>query len=325
MQQKSTQEMPDFIIRSTLGVSLSVILLMIPFSIISIIQDRYLIATLIMLMLLACGTNVWLGCKDQYHNKINLLGILVTAITAAISLYQLEVIASYWSLLLVIALYLILPLKQAWIVNIVFVSVIVPIAWHVLEQGIVLRFFSVLIGTSLFAFTSTHEIYKQYYLLKEQSITDNLTGLYNRSTLQSSLENALHQSDRSNTDMAILMIDIDHFKTINDQFGHDVGDTVLKKTGAFLKQSFRASDSVFRIGGEEFMALIYNSDKTDAIRVAEKLRKEFLQLPLISGHTISISIGVASLQAEMDWKQWMKLGDENLYKAKDNGRNQVVS
>jgi diguanylate cyclase (GGDEF)-like protein len=73
------------------------------------------------------------------------------------------------------------------------------------------------------------------------------------------------------------------------------------------------------------MALIYNSDQTDVIRVAEKIRKEFLQLPLISGHTISISIGVAGLQAEMDWKQWMKLGDENLYKAKDNGRNQVVA
>ena len=324
MQQTSTQEMPDFIVRSTLGVSLSVILLMVPFFIISFIQDRYLIATLIILLLLTCGANVWFGLKDQYHNKINLLGIFLTAIAAGISLYQLEVIASYWSLLLVIALYLILPLKQAWIANIVFISIIMPIAWHILEQGIVLRFFSVLIGTSLFAFTSTREIYKQYYLLREQSITDSLTGLYNRSTLQSSLENALHQSDRSNTDMAILMIDIDHFKKINDQFGHDVGDIVLKKTGVFLNQSFRASDSVFRIGGEEFMALIYNTDKASAITVAEKVRKEFEQLPLIPNHTVTLSIGISILEPEMDWKQWMKLGDENLYQAKDNGRNQVV-
>lgn len=325
MQPFHNTELPDFIVKSTLGVSLTAIVLLIPFSILSFTQARYILALLILFIVMFCSFNVWFGLKNRYHNGINLVGIFMLTVTTVVALYQLGVIGSYWASLAVLSLYFILPKKQAWAVNILFVCIVIPVAWGVLEQDIALRFIAVLLGTSLFALTSTNEIYKQHYRLKEQSVTDSLTGLYNRSTLQSSLENALHQSDRSNTDMAILMIDIDHFKIINDQFGHDVGDTVLKKTGAFLNQSFRASDSVFRIGGEEFMALIYNSDQTDVIRVAEKIRKEFLQLPLISGHTISISIGVAGLQAEMDWKQWMKLGDENLYKAKDNGRNQVVA
>jgi len=325
MQQFHNTELPDFIVKSTLGVSLTAIVLLIPFSILSFIQSRYILALLILFIVMFCSFNVWFGLKNKYHNGINLVGIFMLTVTTVVALYQLGVTGSYWASLAVLSLYFILPKKQAWAVNMLFVCIVIPVAWGVLEQDIALRFIAVLLGTSFFALTSTNEIYKQHYRLKEQSVTDSLTGLYNRSTLQSSLENALHQSDRSNTDMAILMIDIDHFKTINDQFGHDVGDIVLKKTGAFLNQSFRASDSVFRIGGEEFMALIYNSDQTDVIRVAEKIRKEFLQLPLISGHTISISIGVAGLQAEMDWKQWMKLGDENLYKAKDNGRNQVVA
>ena len=323
LQLHAAEEAPDFIIKSTLGVSITVFLLLIPFTLLSFIQERYLLASLMAVLQLFCIANIRISLMGQYYFRLNMLAIFILIITTGVALFQLKTLASYWPSLTVLSFYFILPKKQAWIINIIYICILSPIAWHMLEPAIALRFFAVLLGLSFFAFCSTHEIYKQHYLLKEQSVTDILTGLYNRSLLQSSLENAIHQSDRSNTEMAILMLDIDHFKTINDRFGHDVGDSVLKSTGEFLNDFFRTSDIVFRIGGEEFLTLIYNTDKVGAISVAEKLRHEFEQLPLVNNHNITLSIGVASLQSDMDWKQWMKQGDDNLYKAKSNGRNQV--
>ncbi|MFW5447263.1 MAG: GGDEF domain-containing protein [Methylophagaceae bacterium] len=325
MQQLRATELPDFIIKSTLGVSATVLLILIPFTILSFIEARYLIGSLMAIIQILCIANIWISLKNQYHNGLNLFAIVILLITNCLGLYQIETLASYWPSLAVLSLYFILPQKQAQIANILFIIIISPIAFNILEPTIALRFFAVFLGISFFAFTSTHEIYKQHYRLKEQSITDNLTGLYNRSLLQDSLEKAIHQSDRANTDVTILMIDIDHFKMINDRFGHDIGDSVLKSTGSFLSRSFRTSDMVFRIGGEEFLALIYNTDKAGAISLAEKLRQEFEQLSLVNNHNATISIGVSSFQPSMDWKQWMKKGDERLYIAKSNGRNQVAA
>ena len=325
MQALGNKEIPDFIVKSTLGVSLTSFVLLAPFAILNFLEYRYIIGIAIVVILSFCSINIWLGLKNKYDNGINLLGAFILTVSTIVALYERGVTGSYWGLLAVFSFYFVLSQKQARIVNLLFLSFVIPTAWHILDQTIAIRFCAVLIGTSLFALISTREIYKQHYLLIEQSTTDSLTALYNRSLLQSSLENAIHQSYRSNTPMAILMLDIDDFKIINDQFGHDGGDTVLKESGAFLNTFFRSSDIVFRIGGEEFLALIYNTDEAGAINVANKLRKEFEQLPLIPNHAVTLSIGVASLQQNMDWKQWMKQGDTNLYKAKDNGRNQVVA
>ncbi len=325
MQELRNSELPDFIVKSTLGVSFIAAVVLTPFAFLSFFQDRYFLGITILLILTFCSMNVWFGLQNRYHNSLNLFGALLLTVTTALALYQLGIKGSYWASVAVLSFYFILPEKQAWIINAIFVAAITPIALYVLEPQVAFRFFATLLAISLFAFTSTREIYKQNYLLTEQSITDILTGLYNRALLQSSLENAIHQNDRLGTDMTILMLDIDHFKAINDQFGHDIGDSVLKATGEFLNNAFRASDMVFRVGGEEFLALMLNTDINNALKIAEKIRKEFVQLPLIPNHIVTISIGISHLKPDMDWKQWMKQGDENLYKAKSNGRNKVVA
>lgn len=326
MQQYNTQEQPDFLVKSTEGVALTSALLLTPFTINNFIQARYLLGFLTLIILTLCAISAWLCFQGKYHLKINLFGItpsIMVAISAA--LMTLGMAGSYWPALGIIAFYFILPKRPAWVVNLIFIGFITPIAWNVLEPAVAARFFAVLIGISFFAFISAHEVYEQYYLLKEQATTDSLTGLNNRSLLQSSLENSISQSHRSSTPMAIIMLDIDYFKLINDQFGHDIGDMVLKRTGDFLTGSFRTSDSVFRIGGEEFLILIYNTEKTNAFTVAEELRKEYEQLSLVDNHTVTISIGVSSLQTGMDWEQWMKQCDDNMYIAKNKGRNQVIA
>jgi len=323
-QQYNMQERPDFLVKSTQGVVLTAALMLTPFTINNLIQGRYLLGAFTLLILILCSTSAWFCYHGRYHFKINLFAITPAIILAiVIAVHQLGVAGSYWATLGVISFYFILPPKPASVANFIFIALIFPTAWIALEPAIAVRFFAVLLGISFFTFFSVNEIYKQHYLLKSTAITDSLTGLNNRSLLQSSLENAISQSHRSNTPMAILMLDIDHFKMINDQFGHDVGDMVLRKTGGLLAKSFRSSDSVFRIGGEEFLILIYNTDKANAFIVAEELRQKYEQLSLIDGHSITISIGISSLQADMDWEKWMKHCDENMYSAKNKGRNQV--
>lgn len=326
MQQYNIQNHPYFLVKSTQGVALTSAIILTPFTINNFIQGRVLLGVLTLTVLLLCAVNAWLCFQGKYHLKINLFGIAPSIMVAiATAFTSLGMVGSYWPALGIIAFYFILPKKYAWLANLIFIAIITPIALNVLEPDVAARFFAAIIGTSFFAFISAHEVFKQYDLLNKQAITDKLTGLNNRLLLQSSLEKAINQNHRSNTPMAILMLDIDYFKMINDQFGHHVGDSVLKKTGDFLAKYFRSSDVVFRIGGEEFLILIYNTNKENALKVAEELRKKYEQLSLIDNDTVTLSIGVSCLQIGMNWEQWMKESDENMYQAKENGRNQVAA
>jgi len=120
-------------------------------------------------------------------------------------------------------------------------------------------------------------------------------------------------------------MDIDNFKEINDELGHDIGDHVLMQLGLFLKDFFRNSDKVFRTGGEEFLILVSNTDEANSVNIAEKLRRDIESLSLIPDRVVTVSIGVAGLDSENDWEQWMKACDNNLYEAKNSGRNRVVA
>ncbi|MDF1589695.1 MAG: GGDEF domain-containing protein [Gammaproteobacteria bacterium] len=120
------------------------------------------------------------------------------------------------------------------------------------------------------------------------------------------------------------MLDIDHFKTINDSYGHNTGDNVLRGLGAYFQKRVRGADSVFHIGSEEFVILLNDTTATTAHRVVENMRKEIALLPLLSEQAVTISVGIAELQPEDDINNWLKCADKNLYKAKSAGRNQVA-
>lgn len=322
----NSPDTPDFLLKSTQWVSLVSIFILTPFSFNNFIQGRHLLGSFALLIAVLCNINAWFCYRGHYHLGLNLFGI-TPAIMLAIPfiMYELAVAGSFWAYLMVLAFYFILPEKHAWITNIIFMILVLPIALMTLDQPVVIRFYATLLGTSFFAYLSMREITKQHYLLKNLATIDNLTGLYNRSLLQSSLELAIHQSSRTQTAMTLLMIDLDHFKSINDDLGHNTGDSVLISVARYLKKSLRASDMLFRIGGEEFLALLHNTDEIDSKALAEKLRKGVAQLALTPDRTLTTSIGVSTLQPDMDWRAWMKISDDNMYRAKSGGRNQVVA
>jgi len=164
--------------------------------------------------------------------------------------------------------------------------------------------------------------------LYAMATTDSLTGLNNRRSLLEKIQFEMALSKRLDLQVSFLMLDIDHFKRINDTFGHDAGDAVLRRLGLLLQQTLRALDHSGRLGGEEFGVLLTGSGLDDAYAVAERIRKEVMELAVEHGGEtmhFTISIGLVSLASAMgsSVEAMMKKADTALYQAKNSGRNRV--
>ncbi len=162
------------------------------------------------------------------------------------------------------------------------------------------------------------------------ALTDSLTGLFNRRYLMVHLEKLLNKNKESNKSLCCLMMDIDHFKKINDTYGHQVGDDVLKVFAERVSQRLRSFDLVARLGGEEFVVVLPDISQDMAFQVAERLRKGICNTKFeVSGPhgpiDVSVSIGAAMITGSQNLKveEVLKLADDELYRAKEGGRNRV--
>lgn len=165
-----------------------------------------------------------------------------------------------------------------------------------------------------------------YHDALSAALRDPLTGVGNRGALDSSLEREVQLAHRQETPLSLLTIDIDHFKRINDEHGHPVGDCVLQSVAAALTNAVRASDLVYRYGGEEFVVLLTNTAAKDAQMVAERIREAVAESDYeCEGHAIqsTISIGVAALKPRETGESLFERADDALYEAKHSGRNRV--
>ncbi|QOG11564.1 GGDEF domain-containing protein [Arcobacter sp. FWKO B] len=166
--------------------------------------------------------------------------------------------------------------------------------------------------------------------LKESAFKDSLTGLYNRKFLDEHIKKLIPQMDRDNKKLAILMLDMDHFKAVNDEYGHDIGDLALKELAKVLQDNIRESDVVVRFGGEEFIVLLVGINSSqEALKVADKLRHKVSQneIKVYENTTIrkTISIGMAIYpDNSTSIDAIFKYADIALYEAKRKGRNRVV-
>ena len=176
------------------------------------------------------------------------------------------------------------------------------------------------------------EVIKQinyvYTRTKYLSMTDELTGLSNRRYFESSFEKEFLRAQRYNNSLTIVMFDIDHFKGVNDNFGHPCGDYILKQIANAALQTFRKTDTVFRYGGEEFVVILTETDIKQAIIPLERFRKtvETLYLNYL-GKEIHITVSIGACQYDNSFttkEELLKQADDALYEAKNSGRNQIV-
>jgi diguanylate cyclase (GGDEF)-like protein len=162
-------------------------------------------------------------------------------------------------------------------------------------------------------------------LAERRASTDSLTGLPNRRGLDDTLKRLVAHANRSHTPVSLVAIDLDHFKDVNDTAGHECGDEVLAAFGVMLRANLRGSDVAARAGGEEFVVVLPETDRSGAMHVAEQLRRatEALSVPRL-GARITASFGVATLPDDaLDTDALLRLADRALYAAKQRGRNRV--
>lgn len=167
-------------------------------------------------------------------------------------------------------------------------------------------------------------LYKQR--LEQLATHDELTGIYNRHYFNQVLDRELKRQQRYQTPLSIALMDIDLFKNINDQYGHDVGDAVLKKLTHTIGDLLRETDVFCRVGGEEFIVIFPQTDLPQATLIAERIRAEVAEM--VCDHfseTITVSVGVVEAQPSENQAQFYKRADQLLYQAKQQGRNRVES
>ncbi|MFZ3053869.1 MAG: diguanylate cyclase [Sulfuricurvum sp.] len=164
---------------------------------------------------------------------------------------------------------------------------------------------------------------RQYDLLKTMAVRDQLTGLYNRHYLVDMMAAKVSEAKRHEQPLCVIMVDIDHFKEINDSFGHLEGDKVLQKIAQILKNEARREDVVARFGGEEMVIILNNCSLPEASLKAEKLRKK-IEFSEPEGIAISASFGIVQMnEVNNTCEKLFKCADDALYKAKELGRNRV--
>jgi diguanylate cyclase (GGDEF)-like protein len=318
------EDIPEFLKRATAGVTLISVIILLPFSIVNFYFHRIGLGILIFLIVILCLYNGYQCRKGDYNIYVNMYGVVPLIILSInFAIFKLGIIGSFWAYLGLLSCFFILPEKQSLLAAILFLLFTIPVAMMSMEKFIYIRFIAVLLSVAVYAYITIKEIYRQHRKLNNLAITDQLTGLYNRTMLDTLLNKTACQLERIDLSVSLMMLDIDHFKKINDSFGHDVGDIVLKKFSSLLLDFFRKSDTVFRMGGEEFLVLLIDPSGR-AEDIAERLRKKIEETFFIPNYQVTASISVVNLVKGDIIEKKLKICDEKLYKAKNSGRNKVM-
>lgn len=205
--------------------------------------------------------------------------------------------------------------------------------WNELTIPFIFLFGAVFVWLTIELSLQTAVDLRRIEVLKTENVTDSLTKVYNRRYLERRIDEEIARSIRYSFNLSILMLDIDHFKQVNDIYGHQAGDVTLFNLSALVKKSLRDTDVIARYGGEEFLVICPNTDVNSAAMLAERLRQlveshpvEFVDTSGVSQSIqISISVGVAGLSAIVSSKEKLvQAADQALYRAKSEGGNRVV-
>ncbi|AZP10689.1 GGDEF domain-containing protein [Undibacterium parvum] len=316
MLQRSKEETILFMLGGSTIVSV------LPFGVVRILQGNWVLAAVdlsIVFMISAIIVFVW------FTQKIRAASILATifySIGMLASVYVKGQVIVYWVYPTMIAAFFMLNAREALLINTVSLSVLMEILFGRMSFLDLSSVAITLVLINLFSYIFSYRTNLQHLELNHQAELDFLTGVGNRRAFNRKMTE-LFRPHNARIDACLFVLDLDHFKYVNDQFGHAVGDQVLVKFCELMRSRIRAIDSMFRFGGEEFVIVTMRTDQESAKTLAEELRSLVETTVLIPNYQVTVSIGVAKrCEAECS-DAWFQRADGMLYEAKQSGRNQV--
>ena len=229
----------------------------------------------------------------------------------------------FWAYPALLAVFYLVKPGEAVVIATVAIIALVPAVVPVMDAIRLTTVFVTLIATSSFAYAFAYLTRGQRDQLLVLARKDPLTGVGNRRALDEKLSEVCAAQTRVSTQSSLIILDIDNFKEFNDEFGHAAGDRILVRLTEIIDFRIRVTDSLYRIGGEEFVVVLEGQDKEKGRRLAEQLRTLVEANELAPAGSVTISLGVAELGAGESPAQWLKRADVALFESKRAGRNQT--
>jgi diguanylate cyclase (GGDEF)-like protein len=264
---------------------------------------------------------IYVSRKTRTAGILIALGFISAALMCTLLLGVSEV---YWAFPALMVAYFMLDTRQATILAGGFAGCFLAIVWDELPAVNLVKICLTLVVTVLLANAFSLTNRRQLETLRRLANVDPLTGAGNRRAQNLRLDAANAIFRRNNSPACVLILDIDHFKKINDAYGHIVGDQLLVDLCELVRRSTRATENLYRYGGEEFLLIAEQTALDTVVNLAEKLRSQIAQEIFATGIQLTVSIGVAELQRGESRERWLGRADAALYRAKGRGRNQVI-
>lgn len=302
-----------------------IICAILPFGFYRLTQSQWLIgaADILVCVLLLLLINYMRTSGRTYLPKLMFSIVCLSMMNVTVFLKGTDQI--YWCFPSLVIVFYLLPPRVAFAICIAALSIlffIISRELKALDQVTITVTILLTLFVSLIFSQSKHSQQKK---LQQMAMLDPLTGLGNRYALAKQLEQSVSLSNRTQQPVCAILFDIDYFKKINDNYGHNTGDQALITLADLFKQRVRASDSLFRLGGEEFLLVAEATELKDACELAEKFRELVANSEIVEGAKTTLSAGVAQFAPGSSIEQWLKQADEALYSAKKAGRNQVAA
>jgi diguanylate cyclase (GGDEF)-like protein len=305
-------------------VLMAIAVMLAPINAYNFYSENYIPAFAGLVVLALFLMNIVLVARDREPFLSALMVLMLTVALVLLSLIYGQNYNLYWVYPLLVALPVLLKTRVSVWLGILIGVLVTPFVLMRFDTNTAVIVFLSMAHTWLISAWLMYAASQQSRRLSELAVTDPLTGAYNRRHLKLEVKEAYLSYQRTGRPATLLLIDVDYFKRINDEFGHETGDQALCSIVDMITARLRALDHVYRYGGEEFVVLLQETDETHAIYVAEELRSQIEQANILPSGSITLSIGVCDVLQADSIDHWQNQCDRALYQAKAEGRNRVV-
>lgn len=296
-------------------------LCIVPFAVIRFMNGQYTQAAIdagLIAGILALGAAVYHTRRIRYAS-IAITVLCVGGVLTTVYLNGPQQV--YWAYPALLAIFYLLRPIEAVLLTLTMIVALIPVFLPIQNPVETTTVFMSIVLMSTFGYAFSLVNNGQHEQLIRLATKDPLTGAGNRRALEAKLEDIIRMSRRQPTVASLIMLDLDHFKAVNDAHGHATGDQILKSLTEIINLRIRVTDSLFRIGGEEFVIVLDGQGRDQAQHLAEQLRTLVEANELVPDHDVTISLGVAEFVYDQPWGEWLHRADQAMYDAKRRGRN----